>query len=363
MEDRRWKIAILNPRSSILRLCASVAKTHNEAMKNSQTNQASFWRSDAALIMLALVWGTSHVIQKDILSSHSPAFYTSARFGIAALCFGLLFGWRLRRSPRKELVKGAWLGLFSFAGIAFYTSGLTFTQASKAGFITGLYLVFTPLLGYLLFRSRPTRDHLTGLVIAVGGFALLSYPRTGESFNWGDVLILFAAVAWAAHIAATSAFASESDVRTLAAAQVIVVAALSLSAFFILNWVANSSADPKSLPSLVAMEARENPIDWRFAAQAAYMAVVVTFIAALTQTWAQKRVSSTHAAILYALEPVIGAVFAYLVLSEKLGWRSGAGAALIIAGVMVSRLRLASRLTKKEAIELSSEIQTAKADL
>src|SRR5688572_22145171 len=64
-------------------LCVSVAKTHNETMKNSQTSQAAFWRSDATLLMLALVWGTSHVIQKDILSSHSPAFYTSARFGIA----------------------------------------------------------------------------------------------------------------------------------------------------------------------------------------------------------------------------------------------------------------------------------------
>jgi drug/metabolite transporter (DMT)-like permease len=182
-------------------------------------------------------------------------------------------------------------------------------------------------------------------------------------FNWGDILILFAAVAWAAHIAATSAFASESDVRTLAAAQVMVVAALSLSAYFILSWLAHSSADPKSLPALLAMEARSNPIDWRFAAQAAYMAVVVTFIAALAQTWAQKRVSSTQAVIIYALEPAIGAVFAYLVLSEKLGWRSGAGAALIITGVTVSRLRLASRLTKKEAVELSSEIQPAKADL
>ena len=230
-------------------------------MKNSQTNQGSFWKSDAALIMLALTWGTSHVIQKDILATHSPAFYTSARFGIAALCFGLLFAKHLWRSDRKEIVKGAWLGFFSFAGIAFYTSGLVFTQASKAGFITGLYLVFTPLLGYLLFRSRPTRDHLTGLVVAVGGFALLSYPQNGESVNWGDILILFAAVAWAAHIAATSAFASESDVRTLASAQVIVVAALSLSTYFILSWVAGSAADPQSLPALVAMEARSNPIE------------------------------------------------------------------------------------------------------
>src|SRR5215813_7184629 len=221
-------------------------------MKNAQTNQASFWKSDSALIMLALIWGTSHVIQKDILATHSPAFYTSVRFGIAALCFGLLFGRRLLRSDRKEIMKGAWLGLFSFAGIAFYTSGLVFTQASKAGFITGLYLVFTPLLGYLLFRSRPTRDHLTGLVIAVGGFALLSYPQTGEPFNWGDILILFAAVSWAALIAATSAFASRSDVRTLAAAQVMVVAALSLSVYFVFRWIAGSATDPKSLPALLA---------------------------------------------------------------------------------------------------------------
>jgi drug/metabolite transporter (DMT)-like permease len=313
--------------------------------------------------MLALVWGTSHGVQKEIFKTHSPAFYTSARFGIAALCFGALFGRRLLRSGRKEIMKGAWLGLFSFAGIAFYTSGLVFTQASKAGFITGLYLVFTPLLGYLLFRSRPTRDHLTGLVVAVGGFALLSYPQTGESFNWGDILILFAAVAWAGHIAATSAFASESDVPTLASVQVMAVAALSISAYFILSWVAGSSADPKSLPALVAMESRSNPIDWTFTKQVAYMAIVVTVIAALAQTWAQKKVSSTHAVIIYALEPVTAAVFAYIELGEKLSWRGVAGAALIIAGVTVSRLRLATRLTKKEAIELRSEIQPAEADL
>jgi drug/metabolite transporter (DMT)-like permease len=143
----------------------------------------------------------------------------------------------------------------------------------------------------------------------------------------------------------------------------MVVAALSLSAYFVLSWVARSSADPKSLPALVAMEAGSNPIDWRFAEQLAYMAVVVTFVAALAQTWAQKRVSSTHAAILYALEPVTAAVFAYIKLHEKLGWRSAVGAALVITGVMVSRLRLATRLTKKEAIELRSEIQPAEVDL
>lgn len=333
-------------------------------MNKSQTNQDAFWKSDAALISLALVWGTSHVITKDILSAHSPAFYTSLRFGIAAVCFGLLFAGHLRRTSRQEITQGAVLGLCSFAGIVFYVSGLVFTQASKAGFISGLYLVFIPLLSFLVFRSRPTRDHLTGLAIAIGGFTLLSFPQSGELFNWGDILILLAAVAWAAHTAATAAYAGGSSVKTLAAVQVITVAALSITVWLVLSSIARSSADPQSLPGLVAMEARSNQMSLRSATQIIYMAVVVTFIVALVQTWALRKVSSTHAAVLYALEPVTAAIFAYLILNENLGWRRGVGAALIIAGVMVSRLRLATRLTKKEAgIELSSEVQPAKADL
>jgi drug/metabolite transporter (DMT)-like permease len=299
-------------------------------MDKLQSNRSVFaWQSDAALVSLALMWGTSHVITKDILATHSPAFYTSARFGVAALCFAAMFAGHLRRSGKNEIKQGVLLGLCSFAGIAFYVVGLVFTQASKAGFITGLYLVFTPLLAFVLFRSRPTRDHLVGLAIAILGFILLSFPRGSESFNWGDLLVLMAGVAWASHIAATSAFASKSDVRTLAAVQVITVAVLAMAVNFSLRQA--------------GMETRPNPIDGRFLIQIGYMAIMVTFVAALVQTWAQGRVSSTHAAILYALEPVTAAVFAYLAFGEKLSLGRGAGAALIVAGVMVSRLKLASR--------------------
>jgi drug/metabolite transporter (DMT)-like permease len=79
------------------------------------------------------------------------------------------------------------------------------------------------------------------------------------------------------------------------------------------------------------------------------MAVMVTFVAALVQTWAQGRVSSTHAAILYALEPVTAAIFAYLAFGERLGLGRGIGAALIVAGVMVSRLKLASRFSVRSS--------------
>ncbi len=300
------------------------------------TSPQAGWQSDWALIALALMWGTSHVITKEILATHSPAFYTSLRFGIAALCFALFFAGHLRRSNRREIKQGVLLGLLSFTGIAFYVLGLNFTQASKAGFITGLYLVFTPLIGFVLFRSQPTRDHLMGLAVAIAGFALLSFPRGGEGINWGDVLVLLAAIAWAAHIAATSAFATGGDVRTLASVQVMTVAALALTAFFTLK--------------ALGLETRPNPIDGQFLRQIAYMAVMVTFVAALVQTWAQGRVNPTHAVLFYALEPVSAAVFAYLRFGEKLSLRSGIGAALIVAGVMISRLRLTSRLTGSDPI-------------
>lgn len=294
------------------------------------------WLSDSALVALALMWGTSHVITKEILASHSPAFYTSMRFGIAAICFALVFAGHLRRASLRQVKQGAMLGLLSFTGITFYVLGLNFTQASKAGFITGLYLVFTPLIGFVLFKTKPTRDHLTGLAVAIAGFTLLSFPRSGEGVNWGDVLVLLAAVAWASHIAATSAFASAGDVRTLAAFQVMTVAILALTVLTVLR--------------KMGLETRPNPIDRQFIWQIGYMAVMVTFVAALMQTWAQSRVNPTHAVILYALEPATAAVFAYLWFGEKLSFWRGVGATLIVAGVMISRLKVASRLTGGEKV-------------
>lgn len=295
--------------------------------------------ADLALVALALIWGTSHVITKDILATHSPAFYTSWRFGVAALCFAIFLTPALRRSDRRSLWQGFGLGLCSFVGIACYTLGLVYTAASKAGFISGLYMVFTPLVGFLLFRVRPTRDHLAGVVIALSGFALLSLPQGSETINWGDGLILVASLAWATHIAATSVFARTGQVKTLAAIQVITVAVFAILTMLVLRWLAQQGAGPAWL----TLELQPNPLDGRFLVELTYMALVVTFAAALLQTWAQKDISSTYAAVLYALEPVTAAVFAYLFLGEHLTTRRAGGAALIVAGVLLSRFHVATR--------------------
>jgi drug/metabolite transporter (DMT)-like permease len=306
------------------------------------------WRADAALAALALMWGTTFVITKEVVTTHSPFFYTSTRFGLAAIAFICIFWRHLRGSRKQEVREGIILGLCVFTGITLQVSGIVYTTAAKAGFITGLYLVFTPLISYLLFRVQPSRDNLAGLLLAIGGFTVLSLPKSGEGINIGDLLVLGAASAWATHIVATSIYGRRSDVRRLASVQVITVGALALTAYLVLYSFAGSVADPQSLPRLVAMEARSNPLTWRFVAQVGYMALFATVFAALVQTWAQGRLSPTHSAILYALEPVSGAFFAYLVFGEQLGLRGGIGAMLIVAGAFVSRLGIWSRFVERK---------------
>lgn len=295
--------------------------------------------AEASLVALALIWGTSHVITKDILTTHSPSFYTAARFGLAAVFFLVIFWRHLRRATRNEIRQGVLLGFCSLAGIALYVSGLVFTQVSKAGFISGLYMVFTPVAAWALFRSNPRREHLAGLAVAIGGVLLMTFPGLAggsrEAVNIGDLLVLMAAIAWGVHIAATTAFAIRGDVRTLAVVQVVTVALLALVIHLALR--------------LAGLEKSSNPLDRQFLWQIGYMSLVVTCVAALVQTRAQKSVSSTHAAILYALEPVSSAIFAYLVFGEQLGWRRGVGAAIILIGVSISRLGLPGLLRQSVA--------------
>lgn len=293
-----------------------------------KSNIRSTWRAEASLVALAIIWGTSHVITKDILATHSPSFYTTARFGLASVVFLVIFWRHLINRPWSEFRQGVLLGLCSFAGIAFYVGGLIFTQASKAGFISGLHLVFTPVVAYLAFRTQPRSEHLIGLLVAVVGFLIMSAPGgspgVGGGLNVGDLLVLLAAMAWAVHIAATTAFAMKSDVRTLAVTQVLTVALMASAVHLSLR--------------IAGFEPSLNPVDRKFLWQIGYISLVVTCLAALLQTGAQRRVSSTQAAIIYALEPVTSAVFAYFVFGEQLGFRRGAGAALILSGVTISRL-------------------------
>lgn len=297
----------------------------------SSVNHRSSWQAEGSLALLALIWGSSHVVTKDILATHSPSFYTSARFGLASVLFLIIFWRHLRLSTRAEVRQGVLLGLCSFAGIAFYVSGLLFTQVSKAGFISGLHLVFTPIVAFAIFRVRPKPEHLAGLVVAVVGFLAMSLPGSspmaGEGLlNIGDLLVLMAAVAWAVHIAATTAFAIRGGVRTLAVVQVITVALLAILVHLALR--------------LAGLERSLNPIDAGFLWRIGYISLVVTCIAALIQTGGQKRVSPTHAAVLYTLEPVSSAIFAYIILGEELGTRRWIGAAMILLGVTISRLGL-----------------------
>jgi drug/metabolite transporter (DMT)-like permease len=183
-------------------------------------------------------------------------------------------------------------------------------------------------------RKKPSRENLAGLVIAALGFAVLTWPKDAATgFNTGDLLILVTAVSYAVLIVIVSETAATHDVRWYSCGQIVFAAAgvgavrLALVPFI------------HGKGTFLAAEARPLTFDRTVVLSILWMALVATVGTFLAQTWAQARMPATHAAIMFALEPVFTALFAALFLAERMSRRDWAGAGLVLAGIFVSELR------------------------
>lgn len=302
------------------------------------------WRADGALLLTTLIWGSTFVIAKDILTRWPPFAYLGFRFGVASLALALLFPRALVRATREELRAGIILGLLVGGGFALQAIGQVYTTPSKSAFITGLTTPLVPIVAYLFTGARPNVENATGIVLASIGGGLILMPREG-GVNTGDLLTLACTVCFALHIAFVSRYASRYEIKRLTVFQIAVAAAC-----FIILW---------AFFRLLALEgdgplAREaSPLVWdaRICWQLIYLALVATVFTFLLWTWGQARMSATHAAIIFSLEPVFATVFALAVhgSEEWFGVRGAVGATLVLAGVIVSELQWAPR--KKETAE------------
>ena len=206
-----------------------------------------------------------------------------------------------------------------------------------------------PVVAYLLWRARPSRENLAGVVLASIGGALILAPAGAGTVNAGDLITLGTTALFAAHIALLGAYARRFDIRQLSAIQIIVAAALALAAWLALRSYA-ALAGVSALPPGLTRETA--PLVWsmRAAAQLAYMSVVATLAVFLVWTWGQARMSATHAAVIFSLEPVFATLFAVALRgsAEWTGGRATVGAALVVAGVVVSELRWGREEEKAE---------------
>ena len=268
-----------------------------------------------ALVAVTAVWGVTFVQVKDAVALYPLFAFLAVRFAIATAVLAPVAAGRLRRLERRGVYAGAGLGLLLAVGYALQTAGLERTTVSSTGFVTGLYVVFTPLLALALFRVRSGRAVWVGVALATLGLALLSGVEAG---SWtGDLLVLAGAAAYSLQIVLLERFAPRYDV--VAFTQVEMAAAFAGFALVAL-----------------ALGQLELPRGWTVWGALVVTGVFASALAFLVQTWAQRRTTATRAALAFALEPVWAAVFGYALAGDRLGAWGWAGAALIMVGIVVA---------------------------
>lgn len=269
------------------------------------------------LVFVTLVWGTTFVVIKDALATISVPLLLAVRFSLAAL----LLGWV--RVERRVVGPAMVLGVLGFTGFATQTIGLDLTSASKAAFITGFSVIFTPLVSSLWLGTRiAPRAYLAGFV-ALAGLALMSLTGTGE-VNAGDLWLLGTALAYALYIVYLGRVAGDLPVLSLAGAQ---------------HWPMALLAWLWALPQVGEL-AQVPPATY---AAIAYLAVVATALVAILQTYAQRVVPAHVAALIFLLEPVFAAIFAFFLLGERLGALGWLGGALVVGAMILSEMPLRLR--------------------
>lgn len=286
----------------------------------------------AHLLLLAVValWGITFVLVKDALRDAAPLLFNLLRMGLAALILAVVNHRYLQKISQKTVWAGAGVGLFLAAGYQLQTSGLARTTAAKSAFITGLVVVFVPLLTTIsAFRpaSAPPAGFgaVAGALLAFGGLVMLTTPANTTFSNLfspigiGDLLTLLCAIAFAGHLLALAHASPQTPIPQLATLQ-IAFAALFMLLRLPLGGPLYLSVTPRLIVALLVT------------------AVLATAAAFTIQSWAQRHLPPAHTALLLTLEPVFAWLTSFLFLGERLSSRAMMGALLILGGILLTEL-------------------------
>ncbi|MET1007217.1 MAG: DMT family transporter [Propionibacteriaceae bacterium] len=270
--------------------------------------------------MMTAAWGSTFFMIKDVVTRIPVTDLLAVRFGVASLALVVIAGRHLRMS-RETLRRGVLLGVLYGVAQLLQTFGLAHTAASVSGFITGLYVVATPLLGAVILRTRISPRVWLAVGLATVGLGVLSL--NGFSVGYGEVLTLLAAIIYAGHIIAMSRWTAAGTTMSLTLVQMIVITVMcSLAA----------------LPNGIQLPA--SGTDW---AIVIYLGVIAGALTMFLQTWAQARIDATRAAVVMAMEPVWAAAFAVALGGELITVRMIVGGLAILAAMYLVELAPAGR--------------------
>ncbi len=284
--------------------------------------------AELGLVYCAAVWGATFFLVKDALAGVDAVAMVADRFLLSAL---LLAPFALaRRARARHLKESALLAVLLFLLYVSQTIGLKYTTASNSGFITGLFVIFVPAFLLIFLRRPPTRAQWASSALALAGLWLL----TGgvRRANFGDAITLIAAATYAAHLLATDRFVrADADVIVLAFHQ-----------FWMTGVLAAAYA---------AASRRSFSVSPRAGATIAFLAGVPTLSAFFLQMKAQKSVAPVKVSLIFSLEPVFAALFAWTLGGEPFSPGRAAGGALIVAAMMAGELaKLAPKRGRQKEI-------------
>jgi len=283
------------------------------------------WKSSPTIALVALlavtaIWGWTFLIVKQSVSRMPVMDFLAVRFTVATIVMLVLRPLSLRNMTRRGLWRAAILGIVLGLGYITQTYGLLSASASVVGFITGMFVVLTPVISWVWLRHKISLNTWLAVVLASIGLALLGLH--GWSVGVGEMLTLGCAFFLAIHIVGLGKWSSQHEPYSLALGQIATVAIISVAA---------------AAPGGITM-----PPDTGIWVTVGITAVLATALAFLVQTWAQSLLSPTQAAVVMTMEPVFAGIFAVVIGGEHLTLRIIGGAACVLAAMFIVQLKLGS---------------------
>ena len=270
-----------------------------------------------ALLLVSAAWGLAFVVMKPAIERQSVNNFLFTRFLMAVLVMILIRPQVLKFLTKDLLLRGLAAGFLLGGGYIFQTVGLANTGAAITGFVTGLYVVLTPLFAGLIFKERVSKNTWFYVFMATVGLALLSLK--GWSIGFGELMVFFSAIAFAAHITALSKWSAGRDVYAMTITQLTMCAAMTGVA---------SAFEGYSAPP-------DNGV-WRVVI---FTAVFATAIAFIVQTWSQAHMSATKVAVILTMEVVFAAFFAIIFAGERLTPQAALGGILVVTAMYLIVLK------------------------
>jgi drug/metabolite transporter (DMT)-like permease len=277
------------------------------------------------LIAVTAVWGVTFVQVKDAVALYPLFAFLALRFAIASLTLAPSGVPRLRTLGRSGWAAGAFAGALLGGGYALQTAGLERTSVSSTGFITGMYVVLTPVLAFALFRVRVGRSAWIGVGLATIGLALLSGIHGGAVL--GDLLVLAGSAVYSLQIVLMERYAPRYDAIAFTLVEMLASFAGLLAIALVLGQL-------------------HVPHGWTVWGALLVTGVFASALAFLAQTWAQRRTSATQTALAFSLEPVWTAFFGFTLAGDRLGLIALFGCAVIMAGIVIAEPAAAGVLAR-----------------